>query len=38
VTVAPGQRSVITFTSVEANVEIPDERFDPPESVQALLQ
>jgi hypothetical protein len=35
---APGQRTVLTFTSVEANVEIPDERFAPPENVQALLK
>lgn len=38
VTIAPGQRTVITFTSVEANVEIPDERFALPEGVQALLK
>jgi hypothetical protein len=38
VTRAPGQQSVLTFTSVEANVEIPDERFAFPESVQALLK
>jgi len=33
-----GQRIVITVTSAEANVEIPDERFDLPEAVQAILQ
>ena len=38
VTTGAGQRTVITFTSMEANVEIPDERFDPPENVKALLQ
>mgnify|MGYP003581133809 CR=1 FL=1 len=38
VTVAPGQRSVITFTSLETNVAIPDERFALPEGVQALLK
>lgn len=38
VTTAPGQRTVLTFTSVEANVEIPDERFALPENVQALLK
>jgi hypothetical protein len=32
-----GQRIVITVTSAEANVEIPDERFDLPEAVQAIL-
>jgi len=38
VSTAPGQRTVLTFTSVEANVEIPDERFALPENVQALLE
>ncbi len=38
VQMAAGQRIVMTFTSLEANVEIPAERFDPPESVQALLK
>ena len=38
VQMAAGQRIVMTFTSFEANVEIPDERFDPPASVQALLK
>lgn len=33
-----GQQTVITLTSVETNVEIPDERFDLPEAVQALLK
>jgi hypothetical protein len=33
-----GQQSVINITSVEANAEIPDERFDLPEAVQALLE
>jgi hypothetical protein len=32
-----GQRIVMTFTSGEANVDIPDERFDLPEPVQAIL-
>lgn len=38
VMMAAGQRTVMNFTSLESNVEIPDERFDPPESVQALLK
>lgn len=38
VTTAQGQRTVLAFTSVEANVEIPDDRFALPESVQALLK
>lgn len=38
VTMAQGQRTVLTFTSVETNVEIPDERFDLPEGVKALLK
>ena len=38
VTTAPGQRTVMTFTSIEANVDIPDERFTPPENVQALIK
>jgi hypothetical protein len=38
VQMAAGQRIVMTFTSLEVNVEIPAERFDPPESVQALLK
>ena len=33
-----GQQTVINITSIEANVEIPDERFDLPEAVQALLE
>lgn len=38
VQMAAGQRIVMTFTSFEANVEIPDEQFDLPEAVQALLK
>lgn len=38
VTMSAGQRTVINFTSLQSNVEIPDERFDPPEGVQALLK
>jgi hypothetical protein len=38
VQMAAGQRIVMTFTSLETNVEIPDERFDLPEGVQALLK
>jgi hypothetical protein len=39
VTTMMGQRvSVIRFTSAEANVEIPDERFDLPEAVKALVK
>lgn len=38
VQMAAGQRIVMTFTSLQPNVEIPDERFAPPESVQALLK
>ena len=30
--------SIVRFTSVEANLEIPDERFDFPEAVRALLE
>lgn len=33
-----GSLVVITLNSAEANVDIPDERFDPPEAVQALLE
>ena len=33
-----GTQVVITVSSVEANVDIPDERFVPPEAVQALLE
>jgi hypothetical protein len=38
VQMAAGQRIVMNFTSLEVNVEIPDEQFAPPEGVQALLQ
>ena len=38
VQMAAGQRIVITVTSLEANVEIPAERFALPEGVQALLK
>jgi hypothetical protein len=38
VQVAAGQRIVMTFTSLEVNVDIPDEQFAPPEAVQALLK
>ena len=39
VTTMMGQRvSVVRLASVETNVEIPDERFDLPEAVQALLE
>jgi hypothetical protein len=39
VTTMMGQRvSVIRFTSAETNVEIPDERFDLPEAVKALVK
>jgi hypothetical protein len=39
VTTTRGQRvSVLRLESVEANVEIPDERFDLPEAVRALLK
>lgn len=38
VTTSAGQRSIINFTSLESNVEIPDERFALPEAVQALLK
>lgn len=33
-----GQTITITIVSMEANVDIPDERFDLPEAVQALLK
>jgi hypothetical protein len=38
VQMAAGQRIVMNFTSLEVNVDIPDEQFAPPEGVQALLQ
>ena len=38
VTMTSGQRVVIGITSMEANVDIPDERFALPEGVQAILQ
>ena len=39
VTTTRGQRvSVIGLASVEANVEIPEERFDLPEAVRVLLE
>jgi len=38
VSMGAGQRTVVNITSLEANVEIPDERFDLPEGVQALLK
>jgi hypothetical protein len=33
-----GNQIIITLNSAETNVDIPDERFAPPEAVQALLQ
>ena len=33
-----GQTITITMVSMEANTDIPDERFDLPEAVQALLK
>jgi hypothetical protein len=38
VQMAAGQRIVMNFTALEANVEIPDEQFAPPEAVQVLLK
>jgi hypothetical protein len=38
VQMAAGQRVVITVTSLETNVDIPDERFVLPEGVQALIK
>ena len=35
---AAGQEIAITVDSMEVNVDIPDERFDLPEAVQALVK